>query len=181
MSTGLFQVPRPISGRPDLRAEASLRSEKSELFRPLRRGCRRPGTWSISRRRSRTYVPDFSFEADPVPGGGGYLVKRLRAVNRPFSRPSGRSPEVRFFGPEPLLDASGSQASKGASGEAADGSGCCDFLSFLKNLRSPEGLGRRPVPSGGGYLFAPRGAVNRLSQRISHFVGMSQVPALPRR
>ena len=105
-------------------------------------------------------------------------MKRLRAVNRPFSRPSGRSPEVRFFGPEPLDDASGSQASKCASEEAVDGSGSCDFLRLFKNLRSPEGLGRRPVPSGGGYLFGPRGSVNSLSQRISQIVGMSHGPAL---
>jgi hypothetical protein len=104
-----------------------------------------------------------------------------RALGSQPGRPApGPCPGTSGAWPIPSLRRRGRPASHEAPEREIDNSKHGDFLGVFRDLRLCEAVGRRPVPSGGGYLLAGRRRVNQFAQRISRNDGMSQDRSLGR-
>ena len=115
-------------------------------------------------------------DMSPAPSGRRLISDRAPGSQPDLLRSSSRSPEFPDLLAGPRL-----QCSR-ALGPTPPGRGgrrleARRLSCLFSGLRQIQDFGRRPVPSGGGYLLAARPAVNRRAQRISQTGGMPQALA----
>ena len=103
-----------------------------------------------------------------------------QGVNRTF-RSLSRASDDPVPGQAPSVAAQEGRTPQTSSKRAVDHSRPDGFRSIFRDLRLVEGFDRRPFPSGGGYLWVARLAVNCLARIISRNGEMPQAAASPRR